>query len=165
MGEELKRTYENSIEASRRELLESPESKRLKDIQSMEAEYYVQDKLIKVCENLNLPLVVLRGVQTFSNVGKHLTEFGIKLSKLSKLLKRKEEADFEAEHDIMALTTDENGLVVIFIQVKTNEYRKPWDENNNEQCIDKKNLSKAKDQLMRDVLRFSELLPDIKFSE
>ena len=38
---------------------------------------------------------------------------------LSKLLKCKEEADFEAEHDIMALTMDEHGLVVIFIQVGT----------------------------------------------
>ena len=48
--------------------------------------------------------------------------------------------------------------------MKTKEYRKPWDENNDEQFIDKKNLSKAKDQLMRDVLRFSELLPDVRFS-
>ena len=55
--------------------------------------------------------------------------------------------------------------ILFLLQVKTNEYRKPWDENNDEQHIDKKNLSKAKDQLMRDVLRFSELLPDLKFSE
>ena len=63
-------------------LLESPEAQRLKAIQSKEAEYYVQDQLVKVCEKLSLPLVVLRGVQTYSDVGKHLTEFGIKFSKL-----------------------------------------------------------------------------------
>ena len=89
--EDLKRKYENSMKRKHNEcqtreflalLLESPEAQRLKAIQSKEAEYYVQDQLIKVCEKLNLPLVVLRGIQTYSNVGKHLTEFGIKLSKL-----------------------------------------------------------------------------------
>ena len=89
--EDLKRKHENSMKRKHDEgstraflalLLESPEAQRLKLIQSKEAEYYVQDQLIKVCEKLNLPLVVLRGVQTYSNVGKHLTEFGIKLSKL-----------------------------------------------------------------------------------
>ena len=89
--EDLKRKYENSVKRKHNEwqtrafltlLLESPEAQRLKAIQSKEAEYYVQDQLIKACEKFNLPLVVLRGVQTYSNVGKHLTEFGIKLSKL-----------------------------------------------------------------------------------
>ena len=42
------------------------------------------------------------------------------------LLKCKEEADFEAEHDIMALTTDKNGLVVIFIQVHRTSPSRAW---------------------------------------
>ena len=44
--------------------------------------------------------------------------------------------------------------------MKTSEYRKPWEENHEEQKIDQQNLSKAKNQLQRDILRFAELLPD-----
>ena len=50
-------------------------------------------------------------------------------------------------------------------QVKTSEYQKPWNENLEDQRIDKDNLSKARKQLERDIVRFSELLPDMNFSE
>ena len=49
--------------------------------------------------------------------------------------------------------------------MKTNEYRRPWEENSEDQNVNQKNLSKAKDQLKRDILRFSELLPDVDFYE
>ena len=49
--------------------------------------------------------------------------------------------------------------------MKTSEYQKPWDENLGDQHIEKDNLSRARKQLERDILRFSELLPDVNFSE
>ena len=52
-------------------------------------------------------------------IGKKRTGPGPELddSVHSKLLKDKDEAEVEAEHDIMAMTADSNGLVIIFIQV------------------------------------------------
>ena len=44
--------------------------------------------------------------------------------------------------------------------MKTSEYRKPWEENQEEQKINPKSSSRAKNQLHRDILRFAELLPD-----
>ena len=44
--------------------------------------------------------------------------------------------------------------------MKTSEYSKPWVENQEEQKINPKSLSRAKNQLHRDILRFAEILPD-----
>ena len=88
---ELKEKYENlkkklndeqAIKASLSTLKNLPEAKRLQNLQSQEAEFYVQDQIIKLWRQLKIPGVILRGVRTYENVGKHLSEFGIKLSKL-----------------------------------------------------------------------------------
>ena len=50
-------------------------------------------------------------------------------------------------------------------QVKTSQYRKPWDENPEDQKIERKVFSKAVDQLQRDILRFTELLPELNLEE
>ena len=82
--ENLKRKHDNeqARKAFFSTLINSPEAKRLQNLQSQEAEFYVQDQLIKLWRKLNIPGVILRGVQTYENVGRHLSEFGIKLSKL-----------------------------------------------------------------------------------
>ena len=82
--ENLKRKHDNeqARKAFLSTLINSPEAKRLQNLQSQEAEFYVQDQLIKLWRQLNIPGVILRGVQTYENVGRHLSEFGIKLSKL-----------------------------------------------------------------------------------
>ena len=89
--ENLKVSYQNTVKRKHDDepepvmmnvLLESAEAKRLQNIQSMEAEFYVQEKLLNIWKKFDIPLVILRGVKTYSNVGKHLSEFGIKLSKL-----------------------------------------------------------------------------------
>ena len=89
--ENLKVSYQNTVKRKHDDepepvmmnvFLESAEAKRLQNIQSMEAEFYVQEKLLNIWKKFDIPLVILRGVKTYSNVGKHLSEFGIKLSKL-----------------------------------------------------------------------------------
>ena len=65
----------------------------------------------------------------------------------------------------MELTFHQMNLYFLCYQVKTSEYSKPWEENIGEQQITSDNLSKARKQLERDVLRFAELLPDINFAE
>ena len=49
--------------------------------------------------------------------------------------------------------------------MKTNNYKIPWEENQNDQGVDSNNLNKAKDQLVRDVMRFMELLPDLRMTD
>ena len=92
MMEQIKKKYEKSLKRKhvsdpdgKTSLLlmkESPEAKHLHDLQSKEAEFYVQQKLIDLGKAKNICMFVLRGLQTYENVGKHLQTFGIKLSKL-----------------------------------------------------------------------------------
>ena len=51
------------------------------------------------------------------------------------------------------------------MQVKTNEDDIPWDPNPRDQKVDAKNYKTGIDQLERDILRFLELIPDIKMTE
>ena len=46
--------------------------------------------------------------------------------------------------------------------MKTKESKRPWDPKHEEQEVDRKNYKEAKDQLIRDALRFFEIFPDIK---
>ena len=52
--------------------------------------------------------------------------------------------------------------------MKTLQYKKPWEENSEEQKVNithhKKVIQKAVNQLQRDILRFSELLPELSFA-
>ena len=48
--------------------------------------------------------------------------------------------------------------------MKTNEDDTPWEENPRDQKVDSKNYKTGVDQLERDVLRFLELIPDIKMA-
>ena len=128
-------------------------------------------------------MIVFREVMTYQHIGKHLEKLGVKMSKLSALLnskKKVDDAEFEAENDLLVLTFNENKICVTFVEVKTQEYHKPWVEDKKDQSIEENLMSKAKDQLMRNVLRyksifllqnahlelhfrFLELFPDVEF--
>ena len=49
--------------------------------------------------------------------------------------------------------------------MKTNEAKIPWEPKPEDQSVDGKNYKGAKEQLVRDTLRFFELFPDIKTSD
>ena len=115
------------------QIKKSSEAKCIKDIQSLEAEFYVQNKLIELGREKCVSMIVLRGIKSYGYVGKFLEGFGLKFSKLrylylifsftryflnsSSLLNNKENADLETDHDVMALTISGRDLTVIFIQV------------------------------------------------
>ena len=52
-----------------------------------------------------------------------------------------------------------------FLQVKTNEYKVPFECNEEDQTISKQNVKKGIEQLEHDILRLLELCPDVKAKE
>ena len=56
-------------------------------------------------------------------------------------------------------------MITELLQVKTNEDETPWDPSPRDQKVDGKNYQTGVDQLERDVLRFLELIPDIKMAK
>ena len=80
----LKRLYEQGVQNPTKlsVIKNSAEARRLNNIRAEEAELFVQEKLLEVGKYENLVFVVLRGIKTHQNVGRHLEAFGIKLSKL-----------------------------------------------------------------------------------
>ena len=108
LKEKLKDSSGNSAEAS-----------RLQNIQSKEAEITVQEAILKSASSKKCPVIVLRGVQTYKDVGKHLENYGIKVSRLNQLMKGEEgrNANHAVEHDIVVLAMNGNRLIISFIQV------------------------------------------------
>ena len=96
---------------------ESSDAKHLQNIIATKAEVYIQNKIIEAAKSQGLPITVLRGVETYKDVGKHLQKYGIKLSKLNELLKEQEGKEVEAEHDIMVLVMSGDMLIITFMQV------------------------------------------------
>ena len=89
----------------------------LQDIRASEAEVYVQKMALQHDKEAKIPMIAFRGIQTFKDIGKHLEKFGVKLSKLSQLLKNSNDAELEAEHDIMLISCNGEKIQVTFIQV------------------------------------------------
>ena len=58
------------------------EAQRIKDIQSLEAEVFVQKMLIELGKTENISMVVFRGINTYAYLGRNLERFGLKFSKL-----------------------------------------------------------------------------------
>ena len=54
-------------------------------------------------------------------------------------------------------------IIITFFECQISKYKIPWIENPDDQLPQNMNISKAKDQLLRDNLRFSELFQDIEF--
>ena len=53
----------------------------------------------------------------------------------------------------------------VILQVRTNEEDTPWDPDPKDQKVDAKNYRAGVEQLQRDVLRFLEMIPDIKMDQ
>ena len=60
----------------------SVEAQHIKDIQSLEAEVFVQKMLIDLGKKENVTMVVFRGINTYGYIGQFLEEFGLSFSKL-----------------------------------------------------------------------------------
>ena len=96
---------------------DSCDAKHLQNIIAAEAEVFIQDTIIEAARSGGLPVTVMRGVQTYKDVGKHLERYGIELSKLNEILKEKDGKEKEAEHDVMVLAMNGDNLIITFIQV------------------------------------------------
>ena len=60
----------------------SVEAQHIKDIQSLEAEVFVQKMLIDLGKKENITMVVFRGINTYGYIGQFLEKFGLRFSKL-----------------------------------------------------------------------------------
>ena len=80
----------------------------------------IQKKIIETAKAKGHPIAVLRGVETYKHIGKHLKNDHVKLSKLNEILRGKQdyEYEYEVEHDILVLAMNSDTLFVTFIQVK-----------------------------------------------
>ena len=96
---------------------DSAKAQLLQDIRASEAEVHVQKMALQHAKEAKIPMIAFRGIQTFRDIGKHLEKFGVKLSKLSQLLKNSNDAELEAEHDIMLISCNGEKIQVTFIQV------------------------------------------------
>ena len=54
----------------------------IKSHQSLESEFFVQNKLIELGKEENVTMVVFRGIKTFEYIGQFLTGFGLEFSKI-----------------------------------------------------------------------------------
>ena len=63
-------------------LQQSPEAKRIKDMQSFEAEIFVQNKLIELGKQEHITMATFRGIKTYGHIGKFLEWLGLEFSKL-----------------------------------------------------------------------------------
>ena len=54
----------------------------IKSHQSLESEFFVQNKLIELGKEENVTMVVFRGIKTFEYIGQFLTGFGFEFSKI-----------------------------------------------------------------------------------
>ena len=113
-------------------------------------------------------------MNTYRHVGRFLEAFGIHCSELKSFWGAEGNGSRECESDVLAVALPPTGPVVNFIQVslillistsrsifqvKTNESKRPWDQNPEDQKVDGKNYKDGKEQLLRDALRFLELFP------
>ena len=65
---------------------QSPEAKRIKDMQSLEAEILVQNKMIELGKSKDIAMATFRGIKTYGYLGRFLEGFGVQFSKLRSVL-------------------------------------------------------------------------------
>ena len=89
-----------------------------KDLLPKMAEYFVQQSLFKTVPK-TIPSVILRGVETFKDVGKHLEDAGFCFSKLKEITKpsNSSERSREVEHDVAMISFFGDKILINFIQV------------------------------------------------
>ena len=73
---------EEETKAILSQVKQSSDAKYIKDIQSLEAEVFVQTKLVELGKEENVTMGVFRGIKTYGYIGHFLERFGIKCSKL-----------------------------------------------------------------------------------
>ena len=115
--ESYKEMKQTASQTALKKINDSPKAQLLQDIRASEAEVYVQKMALQHAKEAKIPMIAFRGIQTFKDIGKHLEKFGVKLSKLSQLLKNCNDAELEAEHDIMLISCNGEKIQVTFIQV------------------------------------------------
>ena len=82
-----------------------------------ESEAIVQHALVKAAKKRQIPITVLRGINTYKDVFEYLQDLGIHCSKLGGFSASKKDASSECEHDILVLAMLQSKLIVSFIQV------------------------------------------------
>ena len=97
----------------------SNDAQNLQQRVAMKAEEKVQRHIEWAFRQCNIPVVVLRGINTYKNIGQFLRSFGIKVSKLKDFENYKVDSkhSLECEHDIVTIALLPTGPLVIFTQV------------------------------------------------
>ena len=107
---------------AKKETKQSKENELIKSRVAMEAEYKVQKQIEMAMKEYNIPALVLRGVNTYKDIGQFLEHYGIKVSRLKAFAcncnKGKCKCTLECEHDIVTLALLPTGPQVCFTQVK-----------------------------------------------
>ena len=88
--ENLKREFESKtykkseieIKSILSQVKQSSDAQLIKSHQSLEAEFFVQNKLIELGKEENVTMVVFRGIKTFEYIGQFLTGFGLEFAKI-----------------------------------------------------------------------------------
>ena len=88
--ENLKREFESKtygksekeIKSILSRVKQSSDAQFIKSHQSLEAEFFVQNKLTELGKEQNVTMVVFRGIKTFEYIGQFLTGFGLEFSKI-----------------------------------------------------------------------------------
>ena len=143
------------------EVSKTPAADTLKKRKATEAEFTLQQAILKAGKKCNIPMLVLQGITTES-IGKSLSPFGIKCSALKKVFEGKSRASAEVEHDILVITPGPTHLVVTPVQVKTEADVFPWDYNTESPGVKSTGAQTAVHQLQRDLVRIMELIPDVR---
>ena len=143
------------------EIRKTAKATALQKIQSQEGEFFIVESLRRWAKEDNIPMVIFWGINSWEYIGRHMK--GVSFSKPNELLFEHKTASTESEFDIMFCMLHGNKNIVGNIQCKTSMYQVPWEESSQDQKVDKSNLSDAKNQLMKDNVRFSEIMSDAEF--
>ena len=119
MKEAEKKEHKKSAEKQALvDLKKTPEANMLQKQQADRAEVIVQEGIYNAVKKHGIVATVLRGIETYQQVGKFLESFGIKYSKFGNLVKRKEDSTRETEHDVLVVAVLSTGLFITFVQVE-----------------------------------------------
>ena len=99
------------------ETKELREAKLLQHRVAMMAEDEVQKSILAAMREFGIPVYVLRGVNTYDNIGKFLERFDIKMSMLKAFKSGDSKGTLECEHDIGIFALPPSGPLVSFNQV------------------------------------------------
>ena len=99
---------------------------------SMMAEEKVQKSIKAAMEEFRIPVHVLRGVATFTEIGRFLEDLGIEMSALKAFWSSDDYGmgTWECEHDIVIIALPPTGPLVAFVQVRDFTITSHWSRNN-----------------------------------